>query len=118
MLITHSWKFVYTVFNHFFSIYTRVFEHYHQSSSWIVDSFFHRFMEMCPRNNENPVGFHQKDQNQYHVLTVVSQNDAMHQQSSFLKKIFSSLVRLGKLELGGNHLVNCMTLQNSPSWFV
>ena len=68
-------------------------------------------------NNENAVDYHQEYQVQYQLLTVVSPNDTMHPQFSSLKKTLPTLVQLGTLDLGNHYLVDCMMLQNSPSWF-
>ena len=61
--------------------------------------------------------YHQKHQVQYQVLTVVSPNDTMHQQCSSLKKTLQSLFQLSALDLDNHHLVDCVVLQNSTSWF-
>ena len=61
--------------------------------------------------------YHQKYQVQYQVITVVSPNDIVHQQCSSLKKTLLSLVQLGTLDLVNHYLVDCVMLQNSPSWF-
>ena len=44
-----------------------------------------------------------------------SPNETMYQQCSSLKKTFSSLVQLYKLDIGNRDLVDCVTLQNYPS---
>ena len=68
-------------------------------------------------NIENPVDYNQKHQVQHQVLTVVSPNDTMHQQCSSLKKTLPSLVQHWLLDLDNHYLIDCVMLQNSPSWF-
>ena len=53
----------------------------------------------------------------YQVLAVISPYETIHQECSYLKKTLSALVQLGTLDLDNHYLADCVTLQNSPSWF-
>ena len=61
ILITYSSWFLYTVFDHLFCISTFAFEQPCQFCSWIINSFFHYFME----KRHEIIKIHQNHQVQY-----------------------------------------------------